>query len=134
MPHLLRGLGLEAPLGIQGVPLGERREPIVAEVYPLPFMNEWHGTRQQGDWRSVHQDGFKYLWSSRDNHQLFDLRVDPGETRNVLTESPRLAGRMDAALTAYLESLPPPGELGEVGTVSEETLELLKGLGYIAEQ
>ena len=133
MPHLLGKLGLPLPPNMQGVPLGDRGHPIFAEVYPLTFMGQNRNARQQGDWRAMFKGDKKYLWSSHGNHELYDLTADPTEGRNVIAEHPEIASQLAVAIEKYLDALPAPGELGDVETMDHETLELLKGFGYIGE-
>jgi len=134
MPLLLGRIGLPFPPNMQGVAPPARGHPIVAEVYPLPFMGQGKDARQQGDWRVLFHEGYKFAWSSHGHHQLFELGADPTEAENLLAREPERAARMEAALTKYIEGLPEPGELGDVGEVDPETLELLKGLGYIGDE
>ena len=133
MPHLLERLGLPKPPNMQGVPIPGRGHPIVAEVYPLPFMGASKGWRQQGDWRVIFHDRYKFAWSGNGTHLLFDLEADPTEAENILEREPERGERLERILTKYIEELPEPGELGDVGQVDEETLEMLRGLGYIGD-
>ena len=78
--------------------------------------------------RMAQRDGWRLIWSAYGStHELYDLNTDPAETRNVVARRPNLA----ATLKTELESTPRywsrPGTIG----LSEESLERLRGLGYI---
>ena len=60
--------------------------------------------------------------------ELYDLEVDPAESRNVIDELPKVAARLNAELAAWSASIPshaPPPER------DEEQLEMLRALGYV---
>ena len=126
LPSVLDRLGLPLPEGIQGTPLGSGGHPLVAEVYPLPFVAE-----AQGDARSLVRDGFKYIWRSTGNHELFDLSADPEEARSVAWKLPEIAESMQSELLGYLESLPPPLRDATPHEVDPATQEALRDLGYL---
>lgn len=132
LPTILRTLGLTVPGDVQGGSLTETTHPIVSEVYPLPFMNDANRKpwRQLGDWKSLVEGKWKFVWGSRGRNLLFDLEADPHEYRNVLAEHPDVAEAMEAKLEAYFGSLPAPGEAPEV-QVNQEDLDALKGVGYL---
>ena len=51
---------------------------------------------------AVVQSGYKYLHDlDRNMSVLFDLRADPGETRNVMAEQPETAGSLATLLTTW---------------------------------
>ncbi|HED65717.1 MAG TPA: hypothetical protein ENJ09_09205 [Planctomycetes bacterium] len=132
LPTVLDALGLPHPPDVQGRSLTRHEHPIVSEVYPLPFMNDasrkpW---RQLGDWKSIVEGKWKFVWGSRGRNLLFDLEADPHEYRNVLADHPDIAASLEAKLESYFASLPAPGEAPEV-EVGREDLEALKGVGYL---
>ncbi len=131
MPTLLADLGLPFPPLMQGRPFDEPRTEIVSEVYPLPFMNmgdkSW---RQLGDWKTLIDGRWKFVWGDRGRHLLFDLEEDPDELRNLVTIHPDVAARMQEKLEEYFSSLPKPGEAMDV-TVDESQLQELSDMGYI---
>ena len=83
-----------------------------------------------GHWRAWMSGTTKFLWNSQGRHLLFDLAVDPGELWNLLDEDPARAEQLSAELERYLDGLPPPAP-AEEGELDPETLEALKGLGYV---
>ena len=96
--------------------------PQVPAVVPAPYIRAL---------RAVERNGRKLIYASDHQHELYDLRVDPHETENLISREPDLA----AALTATLRRmLAPPGGRGpgpaEATTWSDQQKELLKSLGY----
>jgi len=135
LPLLLTRLGLPVPANVQGQPIPRVDHPIFAEVYPLPHMNEGgkKGPRQLGDFRTLIEGRYKYVWSSRGNHALYDLELDPLERENLLALQGEVAERMLSTMESFMASFPEPGEVGDVGEVDAETLEQLEDMGYIGE-
>lgn len=124
-PLVLDRLGLEAPPGLQGGVPPALERPILAELYP---------TSPEGPaaaWRAVWRGGRKLLASGDGAHHLFDLRRDPGESRDLLRGRPERARREARRLRELFSELPEPGEPAEALRVEEETLEALRRLGYV---
>jgi choline-sulfatase len=96
----------------------------------LAAYGETFGTFYQFNWselRFLRKDGYKFIEAPRP--ELYDLRVDPGETTNLWTESPsdlgkRLRRELDRAVKAEKEEAANP--------VDEETRRRLESLGYVA--
>jgi arylsulfatase len=126
LPTILTRLDLPLPPDIQGTPLSHSGHPIVAEVYPMGFVEH-----AQGDFRALFDGDYKFVWRSNDQHQLFDLARDPGESRNLRWEMAERSESMNRALSDYLASLPPPGAAGPPQEIDQETAEALRGLGYL---
>jgi arylsulfatase A-like enzyme len=126
MPTLLDALRLEIPRDLQGGVLPNPRHPIVAEVDPLPELGP------AGRWRALYDRDFKLLWNSKGNHQLFDLRRDPGEQQNLFSREGERARRLAMGLEGYLASLPKaPAAAGTARKLDEETQRALRSLGYV---
>lgn len=124
-PWICRRLGLDVPAGVQGGAPPEVGHPLVAEIYPLAAAS------RDGDWRALYEGDFKFLWSSRGNHQLFDLAKDPEELDNRIHADPERSRDMGRRLAAYLAGLPPPAPAPEGGEIDAETRKALQSLGYI---
>ena len=73
--------------------------------------------------------------SPKSRYALYDLRTDPGETRNLLTPEHRTAEtpRVFAALSRALEEAVPPVEGPEIRLVPIEPAieKRLENLGYL---
>jgi arylsulfatase A-like enzyme len=77
-----------------------------------------------GDWRYIaYNDG---------DCELYDLRSDPDEKRNVADDHPDVCARLSAVLTAHREDCPYDADLDDTPQdVDEQVLERLRSLGYI---
>jgi hypothetical protein len=74
----------------------------------------------------------KFTERTEDFVELFDLRADPSERVNLADERPEKVRELLAGLTARLEqSATLARGVDEAGTPDEETLEVLRSLGYI---
>jgi arylsulfatase A-like enzyme len=91
--------------------------------------------------RAVQADGRKLIWASDGRHELYDLRDDPGETRDRAGEQgfEATAGALAARLESTLDRLAAPASkrppraiagFGAEGRVDDETNEALRALGY----
>lgn len=126
LPMIATRLKLHVPVEVQGQVPPEVTHPIAAEVYPLPF------TSPAGDWRAIYRGSFKFVWNSLGHHELFDLAADPAESANLIEQRPDLTEEMQAYLEQFFDELPPPPDLQvEEMTVDPDTIEALKGLGYV---
>jgi arylsulfatase A-like enzyme/Flp pilus assembly protein TadD len=100
MPTLLDLLRLTAPEPPDGVSLVPLLDPG-GTLLPLPVVAEapagstWLGAAPR---RALRSDGWK--WIEGGVEELYDLRRDPGETRNLVTSQPARAREMRAALAA----------------------------------
>ncbi len=43
---------------------------------------------------TVEQNGVKYIWSSDGRHEMYDIRKDPGEMRNIVEDRPEEASAL----------------------------------------
>jgi arylsulfatase A-like enzyme len=122
---ILERVGERIPEGIQaGIP-PEIGHPVLAEVYPLPTIS------QEGNWRAIFEGDFKFIWNSKGQHQLFNLRKDSTESVNLATRHSEQVARMFAKMNAYLAKLPEPGPLSPAQALDESTKKALKSLGYV---
>ncbi|MBW2281299.1 MAG: sulfatase [Deltaproteobacteria bacterium] len=126
LPTLLDALGLPIPDDIQGNALGRLGHPVVAEVYPLPFM-----TNADGDVQALIADGHKLVRKDRGRLAVYDLARDPHERIDLAARDPERAAAMAASLDEYLASLPAPLAQGAPRAMDSETQKALKSLGYV---
>jgi arylsulfatase A-like enzyme len=125
MAMILTRLGLPLPAGIQaGVP-PQIGHPLLAEAYPLEALS------QDGHWRAFFEEDFKFLWNSKGNSLLFNLKDDPHEGKNLITQDPNRAKNMLSEMNRYLAQLPEPEPAAVAGEIDKSTIQALKGLGYV---
>ncbi|MGH9335308.1 MAG: tetratricopeptide repeat protein, partial [Vicinamibacteria bacterium] len=132
MPTVLDFLEIPVPGSVQGVSLkslvnGE------TESLSLRAYGESHYPRDHYGWselRSLRTESFHFIAAPRP--ELYDLRVDPGETRNLAPERPEAAAELRRDLEELVERFSegasepkPPEEL------EDETREKLQALGYL---
>lgn len=99
-------------------------EPTYAESLTPLLHYGW------SDLRSLRDGRFKYILAPRP--ELFDLRDDPGETRNIVDSSAARAAALRAGLTRRLASEKKTSESAPAAAaVPPEMLEQLGALGYI---
>jgi arylsulfatase A-like enzyme len=142
LPTLLSGLGLDAPpldgRDLGAALLGGRPDDGVAfalSAYPNEVT-----TAVRGTWKLVHtpppprplpHDHWYEYYPKQESWELYDLRSDPLETRDVATEQPQVAAELRERLLAWekVNGLPS----GSRGTpkVDAGTAESLRALGYL---
>ncbi len=103
---------------------GARRDP------PVSYAESWYPRLHFGwsELRAIRAGEWKYIAAPKP--ELYDLRIDRGEQRNVIAEKPAVAGRLAADLAALTRALepattPPPAQ------PDPEAVARLRALGYI---
>jgi len=122
LPLVAGVLGWPAPEPCDG------RDPLASSASPGVYFESYFGTKSFG-WSPLAgwTDGrAKYVHSGRP--ELFDLRADPGETRDVLGERPAEAARLRAAIAALCAAPRLPREL--VGADGDDLQREIERLGY----
>ncbi len=122
---ILNRLGIEIPRNIQAGMPPQIGHPLVAETYPLASL------APKGHWRAIFEGNYKFIWNSKNNHLLFDLKNDPGEKTNLVAKQPQRAAKMLAEVNQYLAKLPAPGPAAPARELDEQTKEALRSLGYV---
>lgn len=125
MPIILDTLGFDGPPNMQGAPSGPLRQKLFAEVYTLSFISKL------GHHRAYYEGDLKYIWNSRGRHMLFDLRSDPHEENNLYATHVERALELRESMDALVKALPRPGESTIVTKIDQETMQVLKTLGYV---
>ncbi|MCK4414009.1 MAG: sulfatase-like hydrolase/transferase [Candidatus Eisenbacteria sp.] len=127
MPTIAQLLGLESPAGVQGSPWGGDRSYALAENYV-------HWARHPKFHRelvAVEAGGIKYIQSTSGEEELYDLRVDPHETRNLITVRPEVAARLRALIEPRREALSRQPPVREAQPEDDALREKLRSLGYL---
>jgi arylsulfatase A-like enzyme len=125
MPIILHKLGLPMPPNIQGTASRQEPRTLLAEIFPLPVVSDL------GHFRAYYEGSVKYIWSSQGKHGLFDLTSDPGETNNLYATRTERASAMQRGMDALVKALPRPTESTLVKKIDQQTMDALRGMGYI---
>lgn len=127
LPTLLDALAVPIPAGLDGRSL----LPVVGgsetNVNSVVYFEALSASLNRG-WaplRGLIQDGFKYI--DLPLPELYDLRGDPGEVRNLAASDP---GRT-AALRARLDEFGSADPAGKAGRAPVAVRERLRSLGYV---
>jgi len=135
LPTVLDALGMPVPerLGgrrLAGVSLlGEdpgARRVVMSESYPDPTLFAANPRFRRVE-RAVFDGDQKLIASSDGRRQLYDLRLDPGEERD-LHSAPGGASHLEARLAEWLAEA--PGGTGDAPLLDEATLRRMRALGY----
>ena len=125
LPMICERVGITIPGNIQGTSPSQIKHPIIAETYPLPLVSK------DGSWQSIFEGDFKFIWNSKDQHMLFNLKDDPEENVNIIGQDSKRTEGMMTQLEQYLAKLPKPGLAVPAGEPDDQTKEALKSLGYV---
>lgn len=79
---------------------------------------------------AIRDGGYKYIRAPRP--ELYDLRADPRELTNLVAREPRMARRMDAALSRLVASSSQHAIKAASNPMTREIEESLQALGYLA--
>jgi arylsulfatase A-like enzyme len=110
--------------------------PAIAEnYYAHPRLIAWdRSLKNFNRIRTVLFDWpYKYIRSSDDDHELYNIAHDRRETGNLLMIKPELATKFDDQLTDFLNSRPHFDEIIPYEQFTEKELKQLKALGYIGD-
>lgn len=123
VPSILDALGLPPEQGLQGLRLDNRKDRSVYSEAIIP----------QEDFYLAPVHSFKdkhYSFYFSSDLELYDLSVDPRETHNLAPLLPRLLTKYQARMEVILKDA-----ISTANTVQvdQESIELLRSLGYIAD-
>jgi arylsulfatase A-like enzyme/Tfp pilus assembly protein PilF len=132
MPTILDLAGIQIPSAVQGaslVPLARGEK----ESLELLAFRESHYPRLHYGWselRSLRSETFHFI--DAPSPELYDLRSDPNETRNLASERAEavaeLRGRLEETVERFSAGAREPKEPEEL---DEKTREMLTALGYL---
>ncbi len=124
MPTILDFSGIKIPQSCMGQSLKplmlgkqwKREEFAFSESYP-PY-KEWM--------KSIRCPEFKFIQNEKSMDELYDLKVDPWEKKNLISEKPETAKWLEEKLRKRLGETEP-----EEQKINEYTKNVLRGLGYL---
>lgn len=152
MPTLFGMLGIDQPAGIEGrdlAPLWTGGEaalpdlPAFAESEPrypgpggfrYPLRKRIHMGGNAGKWKMVRHKGYKLIWIPGEGWELYDLKSDRREMRDLSSDPPAEAASLARLMEKYLDE---PSTSATAGSgpeldrrTREELREILRSLGY----
>lgn len=107
LPTILAALGLPAPAGVQGQPVGEVTHPIVAEEQINPEFVAHYGAVYDRALRVLYDGRYKLITSSRGDRLLFDLERDRDEREDLASREPERVAEMERRLEETMASMRP---------------------------
>lgn len=128
---LLHAAGLEVPAGIFALDLSGPRTPIVTEVRRSDLNIRLFGPFFDRDLRAIYDPPYKLITSSTGAVELFDLERPAGEYENLVDRRPDVSRSLQARLERVSEARPPLYDAEERATLTPETENALRALGYI---
>jgi arylsulfatase len=121
---------------LQGRPLGEA--PVFSESGYAFYFDRVQGRERngvEGRFRSVILGDWKLIWtpfrSDADAWQLYNVRDDPDETRNLYRADHPAVGSLQSELTSWLERQPSEPSRR---SMTEQDVRALRELGYLEAQ
>jgi arylsulfatase A-like enzyme len=128
LPTMLDLAGLESPDRLEGRSLYPGAAPRTGPVFAMSYLSVDDRVAESLTW-----DDAKLVLHHYDHpwgRLLFDLSSDPGETVNLWSERPVLAGYLLSSLKAF-EIAQQVRLEPEAGEFDEEQIERLRALGYL---
>jgi arylsulfatase A-like enzyme len=131
-PTLLRAAGLPEPPGLEGTSLLELNGQHAGVTYTGRYADlvEQHPERYDRTHWALFRDPWKLIRRSDGDTELYDLRQDPRESRNLAPERPDVVARLTESLDRYQEEVEPRFDDAVEAPTDEGTLERLRALGY----
>ena len=128
-PTVLDVVGINFDDDIQGQILPVKDNPdmnqnreLYAETLSAKLSRGW------GEQRGLIKNNFKYIYGPK--KELYNLIKDPFEVNNLIDINPALASDMKKALQDYIDEHQNGNSNNRIN-VSEDTLNTLRGLGYV---
>ncbi len=135
MPTVLELAGIETPSSVQGVSLVPLAREETGSLSLLSY-GESHYPRNHYGWsalRSLRSEEFHFIEAPAP--ELYDLRADPGERRNLAPERPDAVAELRARLEEVVERFSAGAlEPKEPEALDDDTREKLTALGYLGSQ
>lgn len=123
LPSILLALGLEAPAGLDGLPLSsvDARSVFSEAIIPQEdfYLAPVH---------SLKDAQYAFYYSS--DLELYDRKADPRETRNLAGEQPELAALYRDRVQSLLDQ---STTTSQAANIDQATIEMLRSLGYVAD-
>lgn len=130
MPTVLGVLGFDVPDGLQGrdVAVQDAAAIVFSESYQKVYEPPWPARAARDTRRAAVRWPLKFVTGENGMHELFDLSIDPAESRDLCIARPDVVKRFEALLAL---GLPDGAAVPTPRQVAPETLERLRALGYL---
>ncbi|MCC7180933.1 MAG: sulfatase-like hydrolase/transferase [Acidobacteria bacterium] len=130
MPTVLELVGIETPAEVQGTSL----MPLArGEVLDLLAYTETYYPRYHYGWSeltAVRDGRFKFIAAPR--RELYDIQADPGETKDLAGENPRMADALERGLRDLTTRTAAKAVAQAPRSVDPAVEQQLRALGYVA--
>jgi len=137
MPEVLKVCDFPVPEEVQGQPLDEVNHEILAELFEQKnnAHSKLYPERYYRDLKAIYSndaENLKYIQSSNENSELYDLNADPEELNNIIAQRRDAADSLDARIEKWLNSFEPvqDDQKSEI-TDTEKLMNRLRALGYV---
>ena len=130
MPTILNLVGAEVPAAVQGtslLPMG-RGEPLDL----LALSETWYPRYHYGwsELTAVRDGRYKFIAAPR--RELYDIQADPGETKDLSAENPRMADALERGLRDMATKTAAQAVTQQPRAVDPAVEQQLRALGYVA--
>jgi arylsulfatase A-like enzyme len=127
IPTLLDYLGIDSsPYDLKGLSL----RPVIEEeasIHDYLFCSQRYS-------RSVVDGRFKLVYDIKNGKtRLFDLKLDPTEQKNIRSQRPEIAEKLNQVLLDWIAEVEGRDDLTESVQQEEEAHEMLRALGYLGD-
>jgi arylsulfatase A-like enzyme len=133
MPTALASLDVPAPAAVQGRNLLDTRaiqgRELFSEGFACPVVHPAGCPANGCTQRAIVAWPYKYIEANTGRREFYDIAADPHENRNLITQDPKDANRLAAALDSWVKTL--PARARQQRNVNGESLQRLKSLGYV---
>jgi len=111
-PTILKACGIEPPANMSGLDLRDpaalkKRDRIFVDVYDHDSKLDELDDLQSGLKAHIVIDGWDKLTSGRSSKELYDLKTDPDDRKNLAAENPEKVQELSKLLDDWLKATPP---------------------------
>lgn len=132
VPTICSALGIEISHEIQGKDLMSYIKDPGSEPYPgrSLYCQSLEPTKYDSNpLLGLVEDRYKYILTN--NSELYDVSEDPGEMRNIITEQPKRARKMQGTLLRIIDDATEGDQESGLTEMDAETIQKLESLGYV---
>jgi arylsulfatase A-like enzyme len=130
LPTMAELASLEVPGGVEGQSLVKHIDGASRLSGGVAYL-ELHPPNPA--LRALVSDRWKLVLASHNRVELYDLRSDPGERKDVAAEHKEMADLLEARFNDWFGSLPEPPEAEDFSSRDQKDIEKLRALGYVDE-